>query len=407
MENLRAYRIFQFEMKDLSTFLYSTRYAFQKTESLRDFLKNKENKQFLEDNKFDTKPCGFCSFKRNSVLSLEKTLNQQTLVRAISALEIFLIDLIRDVFVITKIPFKDQSKIHNYNQSQILSTQNISELFNHIINKECRNLSSGGFNEIIKLYKRRLNIDLLHVPPGKSKMVEYHELRHLIVHRLGRTDSQFRKKYNLGNKVGISIDVEHLKQAIKDIRKFADVTHQLVLNRLKKLKTSTPENKCFERKVKYKIILLNPDHSYNFLNYDFEFWVNDDFEVLKNILVDKKVINKNEIEIVLAGEKIQIKAYYSHLKFAKKKQDIKCKIIEDSSLQSSSKSTYIDDDTLDVIRHKLPEQPWETGVHKKIANELGYKNSFVSTAIRILINKGFFKQQISGKIIENDEAKIP
>ncbi|NTW50040.1 MAG: hypothetical protein HGB19_09980 [Chlorobiales bacterium] len=158
MEKLRAYRIFLSEMKELITFHDSTKYAFKKVKDLKWFLKNKEHRKYLEDNGFDVAPSGVCSFEKDSVLKLEKTLNQQVLIRAISVLEIFLVDVFRDVFVITKVPFKDPYKKHEYNQSQILSIKNISEIFNQIINKECRALSSGGFGEIIKVYKKRLEI---------------------------------------------------------------------------------------------------------------------------------------------------------------------------------------------------------------------------------------------------------
>jgi len=432
MEKLRAYRLFEMEMKELIKFLNSTKYAFNKVGSLINFAKNKDHKKYFENNGFDTKPSGICRFKRNSVLILEKTLNQQTLVRAISALEIFLVDLFRDVFIITKIPFKDQSKIHEYSQSQILSIKSTSELFNQIINKECRSLSSGGFNEIIKAYKKRLDIDLLHISPGKQKMIEYHEIRHLIVHKLGRTDSQFRERYKLNNKAGISVDDEYLIICIKDIEGFAEKTHELVAKRICELTTPNLKEHSYERQIKYNIEILNLHSNLDFLNTDFEFWVNnDELEILKNILIDKKTLNENEFEITLAGTKRQIRAYYSHLKYAKNKRNINLTIIEDSLVQNSTnevdekkkrkiiedngfknstnesnkqgkrKFIYIEENILELIREQLPEQPWETGIHKKVAKKLGLEDRIVRSAITILISKGFFKYQIAGVLVEN------
>ena len=415
MEKLRSYRVFLLEIKELTKFLNSTKYAFSKTEAFRKFIKNIAHKNYLENNGFDTKPSGICSFNRNSVLSLGKTLNQQTFVRAISALEIFLIDIFRDVFIITKIPFMDQSKVHQYNQSQLLSFKSTSELFNQIINKECRNLSSGGFNEIVKAYKKRLDIDLFHISPGKQKMTEYHEIRHLIVHKLGRTDSQFRKKYNLNNKAGISLDDDYLFISIKDIKDFAEKTHQSVLNRINELNTTTFQQPSYERLVKYNVKILNTNSNLDFLSDDFEFWVNDEFEVLKNILIGKKELDKNEFEMILAGTKRQIRAYYSHLKFAKKNQNIKIKIFDDNRVQNQTKelkknkkakSIKIEDKILELIRQELPEQPWDTGVHKKVAEKLGFKNRVVYAAIKMLINKEVFKQQIDGVVIENANSEI-
>jgi len=415
MEKLKAYRIFQLQIKELNKFLNSTKFALNKAGALRNFINEKEHKRYLDNNGFDTKPSGVCSFKKDSILSLEKTLNQQTLIRVISALEIFLVDLFRDIFIITKIPFKDQSKVLQFNQSQLLSIKSISELYSQIINKECRSLSSGGFIEIIKAYKRKLNIDLLHIPPGKQKMIEYHEIRHLIVHKLGRIDSQFRKKYNVTNKTRISINDDDLTNCIKDINGFAKQTHELVVNRISELVTPRIQQVSFERQVKYNIEILEPDSNLAFLNTEFEFWVNDEFEVLKNILIDKKTLSENEFELILSGEIRQIKAYYSYLKYAKRKQMIKLKIVEDTSESTSNnefgkkikrKPIYIEQDTLELIRQQLPEQPWETGIHKKVAEKLGLRNKIVSLAIRVLIKRGVFKQQINGILIENEKHEV-
>lgn len=401
-------------MEELMKFLISSKFAFNKVEALNKFIKDKEHKQFLNDNGFDTKPSGVCSFKKNSVQSLEKTLNQQTLVRAISALKVFLVDIFRDIFIITKIPFQDQSKIHQYNQSQILSIKSTSELFNQIINKECRSLSSGGFNEIIKAYKRKLNIDLLHIPPGKQKMIEYHEIRNLIVHKLGRTDFKFRKQYNITNKAGISIECEYLTNCIKDIKDFAEQTHKLVINKLNEIETPNLKQTFFERQVKWHIQILKSNTNLDFLNSEFEFWVDDEFEILRDILIEKKALSENEFELTLAGAKRQIKAYYSYLKYAKRKKIINIKIIEDINEPNSVNETiqkikqnpiHIEEDTLELIRQELPKQPWETGIHKKVAEKLGLKNKIVKTAIRVLINRGFFLQQIDGILIENENHK--
>lgn len=59
----------------------------------------------------------------------------------------------------------------------------------------------------------------------------------------------------------------------------------------------------------------------------------------------------------------------------------------------------IDDEFLDVIIKKLPNQPWPKGIHKLIARELDCPNSKVARAIDILIERKVFKQQINQIII--------
>ncbi|NQU67600.1 MAG: hypothetical protein HQ510_06625 [Candidatus Marinimicrobia bacterium] len=407
MEYLKAYRIFNSQIKELLNFLNSTNFAFNKIVALRNFVEDKEHRQYLENNEFDTRSSEFDSFKKRRFYLLEETLNQQTLVRAISALEVFLIDIFRDIFIITKNPFKDNSKIHNYTQSQLLSIKSKSDLFNQIINKECRKLSSGGFKEIIKAYKIMLKIDIISIPPGKLKMTEYHDIRHMIVHKLGRTDFQFRKKYNITNKGGISIDSEYLTDCIIDIKAFANLTHELVSNRLRELTTSSIAQSSIDRHLKCHIEILESDLDLDFLNNEFEFWVNDEFEVLKNILSSKTVLSENEFELILDGTCRQIRAYYSKLKFFQQKKIIKIRIIENVDINESinraerKRKSYIDEDTLELILQQLPEQPWVSGIHKKVAEKLKLKNKVVSTAIQVFINRGVFKQQVYGKIVEN------
>jgi ribosomal protein S25 len=60
----------------------------------------------------------------------------------------------------------------------------------------------------------------------------------------------------------------------------------------------------------------------------------------------------------------------------------------------------VDEKTLELIKDRLPSQPWPKGTHKQIAEQLGVKNKVVSSAIQLLIKKGVFKPQINGVIEE-------
>lgn len=60
---------------------------------------------------------------------------------------------------------------------------------------------------------------------------------------------------------------------------------------------------------------------------------------------------------------------------------------------------HIDDDFIEIVREMLPQQPWPTGVHKRIASRLGCQNAKVSRAIEILIQNNIFQKQINGQIV--------
>lgn len=52
------------------------------------------------------------------------------------------------------------------------------------------------------------------------------------------------------------------------------------------------------------------------------------------------------------------------------------------------------------VKYRLPPQPWEKHIHKIIASELGVSNSMVQRAIRHLIDKGEFHEQINGELFK-------
>ena len=63
----------------------------------------------------------------------------------------------------------------------------------------------------------------------------------------------------------------------------------------------------------------------------------------------------------------------------------------------------LNDDFIDAVRKKLPAQPWPTGTHCTIAEELGESGGQVQKVIKYLISKGEFKNQIDGVVIDSSE----
>ena len=80
------------------------------------------------------------------------------LIRSVSALEVYLIDTIREVYFSNKSPFMKKG-IMEYQLGEILSCDNINDLHEKYIEKQCRQLHSGGFEDVTKFYKSRFQID--------------------------------------------------------------------------------------------------------------------------------------------------------------------------------------------------------------------------------------------------------
>jgi len=251
---MKAFQIFDNELSKLVSFYNSTVYSYDQAEQT--LLYQQKNKipfdEPTEAGLLINQPHNI-KFNRSGKIELRKYLHEIVFVRAVSALEVFLIDLIRDTFLESKVPFKKQDITYQFSQAELLSLKSTSEIFARIIKKECRKLSSGGFIDIIKYYKRHFEIDLADFAPGKSKMEEYHDRRHLLVHGLGKTDQQYREKYNT-TKQGITIDEVYFNDCINDFRNFSRMVNNQLNYQLKnEFNPKTKKVKSFERKVSFQV----------------------------------------------------------------------------------------------------------------------------------------------------------
>lgn len=96
---LKAYKQFIHDLNKLMAFYKATTYSYEQTESvLMNFKKNKF--KFDEETSFGLaiKQPHYFKTKRSSKIDIRKNLAEIVFVRAVSALEVFLVDLIRDAF---------------------------------------------------------------------------------------------------------------------------------------------------------------------------------------------------------------------------------------------------------------------------------------------------------------------
>lgn len=152
--------------------------------------------------------------------SFRTILRETVFVRAISVLEVFLIDTVREIYLARKDLFKG-SDINTLSYTHLLSFKNQSEILSYIINRECRKLQNDGFINICKYFRNKLNIELNNFKDPLNLLFEYHDKRHLLVHRLGLTDKEYRHKYNTRDRQ-VDINEKYLIGAFKNIRAFCE-----------------------------------------------------------------------------------------------------------------------------------------------------------------------------------------
>lgn len=336
-------------------------------------------------------------------LGLEYKLRELIFVRLISALEVFLTDTIKDIFTYTKVPFMDNSSRFSLSQGELLSLESISEIKTKIILKETRKLSSSGFNEIMKYYKKKFNLDLSSFPPGKAKMIKYHEIRHLLVHRLGKTDQAFRKKFN-SEEHNISISEKFILEAINEISIFVDKiklgVQKFLDNQQKNQNQVLNIKKQLQLQLKFKCQTPVPF----FIKPNFEFWCNEEIKSFSDI---NSVVNYDgkKIKILLSGNKKLISNYYKTIDPIIKRSkeygypQIK-RINPDKKHKKSPKERVNLDHLIPLVQEILPEQPWKKGIHKEIAKNLNISNKQANRVINRLIKMNIFKDQIDGKVID-------
>jgi hypothetical protein len=416
---MKAFQIFTHDINKLVAFYKATIYSYDQTEEVLNYRgTNKIPYDITTTDGLLIKQPHFFKYKRSAKIELRKNLCEIVFVRLVSSLEVFLIDLVRDAFLESKEPFKKQDVIPKFSQSELLSFKSTTEISAKIINKECRNLSNGGFVDIIKYYKKYFDIDIACFAPGKSKMEEYHDRRHLLVHRLGKTDQQFREKYN-SLKQGITIDEPYLFECVADFTSFAEmVNNQMNYQLLNEFTQNSRKIKAFERRLMFQIETTQ-DSKLDCIDPNFEFWANDEFSNFSDILDYTKEIGENKTEFIISGSFRQIKSYMRILRRLDKQKliilNVKDIEIEEKKVNVKNSETrefitrILDDEILTKIQNMLPAQPWETGIHKIVAAKLDVSNKLVTMAIKQLISKGIFKNQIDGQVIEyplnNKETK--
>jgi len=127
--------------------------------------------------------------------SYPEMLRASLLVRAVSHMENYLVDLLNEVASRDLTPFKSQDKIISLSQSHLLSFDSAEQLRSHLIKSECRALSGKGFREFEKYYKKHFNIAFSQAPVSVNEIDGIYARRHLLVHAGGMIDKQFQRKF--------------------------------------------------------------------------------------------------------------------------------------------------------------------------------------------------------------------
>lgn len=155
-------------------------------------------------------------------------LREVLLVRLVSALEVFLIETLVSLFMARKDLFAKKDVVE-FNYGELLGATSITHLWSRVIQKECRRLQSQGYIEIRRFYQSRIGIDFYRSQVNERAMDEMHDRRHVLVHRLGKTDSFYRHKYS-STDTALTVDEAYLLRSFRDVRLLASYIDSKVID---------------------------------------------------------------------------------------------------------------------------------------------------------------------------------
>jgi hypothetical protein len=379
---LRAFKYFELELKSLSSFLIVS----------NPYLKSLTSSDFWEDEGIKTEKArisGLLTFSPTTsefiARSFEKNISflsrELLYIRIVSALEIFLVQTVRDIFKQTIKPFESNIKKIELNHSQILQLTSIRQLRNSMLHKETRPLSSAGYEDVVKYYKHQLKVDISSLGPGLGKMKYYHQIRHILVHRLGKVDKHFKKEYNF-SKTYLQIDESLLISLFNDVYSYAFQVSE-------KIKILINANKVLKiyRHFKGERLRIEFDSQINdkvnFLEPEYHFWVGDDIFYLEDLGLN--IISKGPHYIVEFWGEIEIvKAYKKSIKTRLKTS----KYFANISIRPVAHPKVFDESIILAVSKVLPKGVWPLDIRKTIAAELGISINKVSQIIKTLNSRG-------------------
>jgi len=341
------------------------------------------------------------TFLRQTKWQFPRYLRETILVRLVSALEVFLIEVTRELFLYRRDIFYSDRQI-KFPQREILSINSITEIWSKVLKFELRKLQNQGFKEFVKFYDRRLGIDIGRSPVSIKLIQEMHDRRHLLVHRLGNTDEKYRCAYSEVKK-RISVPENYLLNSISSINDFAEFLWKQSQNVLQRVQI---KKECEDLRIEEIVIEILSEGDSTLINPSYHFYVEDYIISLSDILESKaEESEKSTVRLKISGPSPLIKEYMKRVKNAANKGEL---ILHSRQLIFPQKKVrcHLEDSEIESIARNLPPQPWQKGIHKEIAVIKGISNRQASAAISKILDDPKLKSLIGKEYVPNKNIHL-
>jgi len=383
-------RKFQTESARIKSLYVSTQYSYGQTAG--DLTRKIESKEVNASKPFKLSPKHDepDSAHENAYVVLRRFKNQfpkylrkTLLVRLISSLEVFFLDVVREVFLARRDLFHTDSKRLEFSYGELLSVGSVTDLWSKVINRDIRNLQNQGFKEIVKFYKGRLGIDFAGCEIPMAKLEEFHDRRHILVHRLGVVDDEYRHRYKTDEKT-LTVTHEYLFGCMAELSRLTSWLYERATKKM-------AEAPGFARTPPEFLIRLTVEVASGevprFLFPGFDFHVGEKIQRLGDLLVSRTTEAGTHI-MTIGGETSAVRTYLKLLKSAEAQGIIAVRqrslLRDEIGLRLKWKQS---DDLLRQIWERLPTSPWPRHIHKTIAKDFGLSNSQAAVAIGLFMQR--------------------
>ncbi|RLQ92117.1 hypothetical protein [Planomicrobium sp. Y74] len=208
-EFLKPYRKYDLDFKRLNRWYLASLYSYDSTATMLELNMPQDRSTadkvyYKEKYLIEHHPS---NLKRKYEKAYAKFLEEMTIIRLISIIELHLLDVVRTAFYHDKTCFYAPKETIEFQLSEFLS-KDMHDLEEKFIENKIGNLHRQGFSEIKKFYNKTFNINFDHfstnidsVPYTIKDINKIHDIRHLLVHRLGLTDEKFKREYSYAHKL--------------------------------------------------------------------------------------------------------------------------------------------------------------------------------------------------------------
>ena len=244
----------------------------------------------------------------NLKVGFQRQLRELVLVRSVSALEEWLVRVVREIFVVRPELFKTEVELR-LTAAQLLTLGSTGAIRTIIINKETRQLHSGGFQQIARFYRERLGIDFSEFDPNLRRLSELHDRRHLLVHRLGRTDAKYRKTYGVATKQ-LEVGRTYLAKTLTVLREFAQFIVQAKRPLLRKIARRRPEPTARARIV----VRSRTQKGKDGIRPTYAFEHDEELISLQELIIERSLDGSGHLNMLLEGDVHVLRNYCSQLR---------------------------------------------------------------------------------------------